>query len=242
MTPPVFGHGELRLVILTLIAQEPRHGYELITALNEHFDGDYSPSAGTIYPRLSKLQEEGLVTKDQLGRKTIYTITEAGRAEVESRREEFERITSERTDTVRSLADTAREGLAQARRGLRTELDEIAKKARRAAEDAVRTANGRPAGDGSAEEAPADPSTPTAPEHEPGAADAPPADAPRTKADQSDLLRRVDVALQQFRMEVRQDARECAQLRALDEDTVAELETQLRETRRRFGALLRVHR
>ena len=60
---PVFGHGALRLYLLSLLAEAPRHGYELMQALEHRFGGTYSPSAGTIYPRLSKLEEEGLLTK-----------------------------------------------------------------------------------------------------------------------------------------------------------------------------------
>ena len=78
MTPPVFAHGNLRLYLLALLEERPRHGYELIQALSDRFGGTYSPSAGTIYPRLSKLEEEGLVTKSTDGRKTVYEITDAG--------------------------------------------------------------------------------------------------------------------------------------------------------------------
>lgn len=233
MTPPVFGHGELRLVLLTLIAREPRHGYDLIHALNDHFAGDYSPSAGTIYPRLAKLQEEGLVTKTQDGRKTIYTITEAGKREVEERREEFERVTIERTDAVRSIAQSARHGLAQARRGLRDELDLIARQARAAAEDALHRERA------AAEEEEATEGTAPDQTSEPSEAPAAEPDPALVKAQ---FIRRVDVALQQFRMELRQDAREANQIGGLDEDTVSELETQLGEFRRQLGSLMRVHR
>jgi DNA-binding PadR family transcriptional regulator len=53
--PPVFAHGALRLYLLALLESGPKHGYELIKALSERFGGTYSPSAGTIYPRLGKL-------------------------------------------------------------------------------------------------------------------------------------------------------------------------------------------
>ena len=75
---PVFAHGSLRLYLLSLLAERPQHGYELIQALSERFGGTYSPSAGTIYPRLAKLEEEGLVTKTAGDRKTVYEITDAG--------------------------------------------------------------------------------------------------------------------------------------------------------------------
>jgi DNA-binding PadR family transcriptional regulator len=92
MTPPVFAHGNLRLYLLALLEEQPRHGYELIQALSDRFGGTYSPSAGTIYPRLAKLEEEGLVTKRTDGRKSVYEITDAGRAELESRRHELDAI------------------------------------------------------------------------------------------------------------------------------------------------------
>ena len=80
MTPPVFAHGNLRLYLLALLEEQPRHGYELIQALSDRFGGTYSPSAGTIYPRLAKLEEEGLVTKRTDGRKSVYEITDAALA------------------------------------------------------------------------------------------------------------------------------------------------------------------
>ncbi len=72
---PVFSHGDLRLYLLSLLDEAPRHGYDLMQALTDRTGGTYTPSAGTIYPRLAKLEEEGLVTKTVEGRKTIYAIT-----------------------------------------------------------------------------------------------------------------------------------------------------------------------
>lgn len=82
---PVFSHGDLRLYLLSLLDEGPRHGYDIMQALSDRTGGTYTPSAGTIYPRLSKLEEEGLVTKTVDGRKTVYEITDAGRAEVAAR-------------------------------------------------------------------------------------------------------------------------------------------------------------
>ena len=81
--PPVFAHGALRLYLLALLESGPKHGYELIKALSERFGGTYSPSAGTIYPRLGKLEEEGLVATHTEGRRTNYSITPAGLAGAE---------------------------------------------------------------------------------------------------------------------------------------------------------------
>ena len=82
---PVFSHGDLRLYLLNLLDEGPRHGYDIMQALADRTGGTYTPSAGTIYPRLAKLEEEGLVSKTVDGRKTVYAITAAGHAEVEAR-------------------------------------------------------------------------------------------------------------------------------------------------------------
>ncbi|MDR6971827.1 PadR family transcriptional regulator [Leifsonia shinshuensis] len=128
---PVFSHGSLRLYLLSLLDESPRHGYELIQALSDRFGGTYSPSAGTIYPRLAKLEEEGLVTKTTEGRKTVYAITDAGRAELDARRPELDAIEEEVTDSVRRLADEVRAGVNDAMRTLRAELASAAREAKR---------------------------------------------------------------------------------------------------------------
>ncbi|GAA3885498.1 hypothetical protein GCM10022381_29530 [Leifsonia kafniensis] len=130
MTPPVFSHGSLRLYLLSLLAEQPRHGYELIQALSDRFGGTYSPSAGTIYPRLAKLEEEGLVTKISDGRKTVYEITDAGRAELASRLDELGNIENEVTDSVRRLADEVRSGVNAAMKSLRADLASAAREAK----------------------------------------------------------------------------------------------------------------
>lgn len=135
---PVFGHGALRLYLLSLLAEAPRHGYELMQALEQRFGGTYSPSAGTIYPRLSKLEEEGLVTKAIDGRRTTYAITDAGRAELRARDGELRALEGEITDSVRRLAADVREGVKSAMQTLRAELA--------AAERDVRSSTRRPSG------------------------------------------------------------------------------------------------
>jgi DNA-binding PadR family transcriptional regulator len=105
---PVFSHGDLRLYILSLLDEAPRHGYDLMQALTERTGGTYSPSAGTIYPRLAKLEEEGLVTKTVDGRKTVYEITDAGRTEVAARSGDLQGIQAGLADSVRLIADEVR--------------------------------------------------------------------------------------------------------------------------------------
>ena len=126
---PIFSHGSLRLYLLSLLAERPRHGYELIQALSERFGGTYSPSAGTIYPRLAKLEEEGLVTKTAGERKTVYEITDAGRAELAARADDLRDIESEVTDSVRRLADEVRTGVTNAMKSLRADLASAARQA-----------------------------------------------------------------------------------------------------------------
>ncbi|WP_426003267.1 PadR family transcriptional regulator [Paenarthrobacter sp. NyZ202] len=128
--PPVFAHGALRLYLLALLESGPRHGYELIKALGDRFGGTYSPSAGTIYPRLGKLEEEGLVATESEGRRTKYLITEAGLAELDRRREELAGVEDTISASVRRLADTLREDIRANMRGLRADLAATAEAAR----------------------------------------------------------------------------------------------------------------
>ncbi|WP_405216110.1 PadR family transcriptional regulator [Agrococcus sp. Ld7] len=147
---PVFGHGALRLYLLSLLAEAPRHGYELMQALEHRFGGTYSPSAGTIYPRLAKLEEDGLVTKTVEGRKSTYTITDAGRAELRAREGELLSLETEITDSVRRMASDVRASVRSAMQGLRADLAEAERDARSAARRPPSTtearADGSPAG------------------------------------------------------------------------------------------------
>lgn len=122
MSPAVFAHGHLRLYLLRLLAERPMHGYEIIQALADQSGGTYAPSAGTIYPRLGKLEEEGLVSKEAQGRKTVYAITAAGRTELAAREPELAGIESEFSDSVRRLADEVRASVTDAMRTLRADL------------------------------------------------------------------------------------------------------------------------
>ena len=75
-----FDHGELRLVVLALLAEKPRHGYEIIKAIEDRFGGSYSPSPGVVYPTLTMLEELGHATVEEAEGKKRYTITEQGTA------------------------------------------------------------------------------------------------------------------------------------------------------------------
>ena len=144
MTPPVFAHGHLRLYLLSLLDTAPMHGYELIQALGDRFGGTYTPSAGTIYPRLAKLEDEGLVTKTADGRKTVYAITDAGREELASRQGELDGIEHDVTDSVRRLADEVRSSVNVAMKSLRADLAAAAREARQDAREAGRTVRADP--------------------------------------------------------------------------------------------------
>ena len=79
--------GDLRLVALFFIEQQPRHGYDLIKAVEERSNGVYSPSPGIVYPALTYLEEAGFVTSAVDGNKKLYTITEEGKSHLEDNRE-----------------------------------------------------------------------------------------------------------------------------------------------------------
>jgi DNA-binding PadR family transcriptional regulator len=83
----MLAQGDLRLVALALIAEAPRHGYEIIKLLEEKTADWYSPSPGIIYPTLTYLEEAGYVTASAEGSKKLYTITEEGRAYLKANRE-----------------------------------------------------------------------------------------------------------------------------------------------------------
>lgn len=89
----MFGSGELRLVLLKLIADEPRHGYQLIKAIEELTGGAYAPSPGVVYPTLSLLADEGAVAEAEgEGSRKAFAITDQGRAEIAEKAAEVERI------------------------------------------------------------------------------------------------------------------------------------------------------
>jgi DNA-binding PadR family transcriptional regulator len=105
----MFGQGELRLALLALIDEDPRHGYELIKAIEEMTGGAYAPSPGAVYPTLQLLEDEGAIAEAEAeGAKKPFAATEQGRAELATRKAEVEALMhrlgrhGERTSTVRS--------------------------------------------------------------------------------------------------------------------------------------------
>ena len=167
----LFGHGDLRLWLLKLLDERPRHGYDIIAGLEEQFLGLYSPSPGTVYPRLSALEQEGLIEVDREdeGRK-VFRLTDLGRKELAERREELselgQRLTQSAKDIARvikndvksSVRDLKQRGAPRrdggaARRAARVthatdatreakEVARVGRDAARAARDAAREASG----------------------------------------------------------------------------------------------------
>ncbi|MFI2615687.1 helix-turn-helix transcriptional regulator [Streptomyces sp. NPDC018584] len=140
--PPVFAHGRLRLYLLKLLDEAPRHGYEVIRLLEERFQGLYAPSAGTVYPRLAKLEAEGLVTHTTEGGRKVYAITDAGRAELAGRSGELADLELEIRESLAELAAEIHEGVQGAAGDLRREMRAAAKEAR--ASGAAGTGRGFP--------------------------------------------------------------------------------------------------
>jgi DNA-binding PadR family transcriptional regulator len=83
----MLAQGDLRLLALALIAEAPRHGYEIIKLVEEKTGDWYSPSPGIVYPTLTYLEEAGYVTASTEGSKKLYTITDEGRAYLEAHRD-----------------------------------------------------------------------------------------------------------------------------------------------------------
>ncbi|MER6999635.1 helix-turn-helix transcriptional regulator [Streptomyces sp. NPDC000410] len=133
--PPVFAHGRLRLYLLKLLDEAPRHGYEVIRLLEERFQGLYAPSAGTVYPRLAKLEAEGLVTHATEGGRKVYSITDAGREELAGRSGELADLELEIRESVAELAAEIRDDVRGAAGQLRSEMRAAASQSRSAGPD-----------------------------------------------------------------------------------------------------------
>ncbi len=238
MSPAVFGHGHLRLYLLSVLDDRPMHGYEIIQALKDRFGGTYVPSAGTIYPRLAKLEAEGLVTKESDGRKTVYALTDAGRAEVNDRRDELDDIENGIGDSVRRLADEVRASVTEAMGTLRAELAAAARETRddrrhmaNEARDAARAAGAAASSAASAAGAAASEAVrdATASMH---------SSPTESRSDARAQLQRAEVLLAEFRQDVRTDLRTSVARGSLDSSTIDELESGLSRLRADLSARL----
>lgn len=116
----MLAQGDLRLIALALIAQEPRHGYEIIKLVEEKTAGWYSPSPGIVYPTLTYLEEAGYVTASAEGSKKLYTITDEGRAYLEANREVVDVVLARLTAVGERVSRWQRDsrGESRDRRGL----------------------------------------------------------------------------------------------------------------------------
>ena len=88
----LLGGGDLRLVVLLLLSQEARHGYDLIKAIEERSSGAYSPSPGVIYPALTFLEEAGYAESRAEGNKKVYQTTDAGELHLAENRSEADAV------------------------------------------------------------------------------------------------------------------------------------------------------
>ena len=134
--------GDLRLIILALLSEKPRHGYEIIKAIEEHSSGVYSPSPGMVYPALTYLEELGYAASESEGTKKLYRITEAGtahlnenRASVEETLEQlarygrkvsqFQKRFTEEDEEDEDLGADPRRGIRSDWRQMKTELRDL---------------------------------------------------------------------------------------------------------------------
>jgi DNA-binding PadR family transcriptional regulator len=105
--PRMFDPGALRLVVLGLIAEQPRSGYDIIKALEAKFQGAYSPSPGAIYPMLQMLEEADLVASRADGNKRLFSITDQGRAYLAEQAADLEKINAQIDETSTEVGGVA---------------------------------------------------------------------------------------------------------------------------------------
>ena len=103
----MFEAGEIKFVILRLLKEKPRHGYEVIKALEERMAGCYTPSAGTVYPTLQMLEDQGYVRGVDQGGKKVYEITPEGERYLEEHRDLLDEIVDRVRETVRDFTGGA---------------------------------------------------------------------------------------------------------------------------------------
>jgi len=103
----MFEAGEIKFVILRLLKEKPRHGYEIIKALEERMAGCYTPSPGTVYPTLQMLEDQGYVRAAESGGKKVYEITPEGERYLEEHRDLLDEIVDRVRDTVRDFTGGA---------------------------------------------------------------------------------------------------------------------------------------
>ncbi len=123
--PRMFDSGALRLLVLGLIAEAPRHGYDIIRDLHDRFQGAYRPSPGSIYPILQMLAEAGLVTSEMHGRQRLFAVSDEGRAYLADQRVELTAINAQLAEASGPIGESA---IGEAIQQLRTALYEKLRK------------------------------------------------------------------------------------------------------------------
>lgn len=119
----VFDHGDLRYLLLHLIAEKPRHGYELIKAIEEKFGGMYSPSPGVIYPTLTMLEELGQIRlAEGDGTKKAYAVTEEGRAFLAANHAAVEQVLARMAEAAQAFGGGPAPEILRAMHNLRLAL------------------------------------------------------------------------------------------------------------------------
>lgn len=103
----MFEAGEIKFIILRLLKEKPRHGYEVIKALEERMAGCYTPSAGTVYPTLQMLEDQGYVRGVDQGGKKVYEITPEGERYLEEHRDLLDEIVDRVRETVKDFTGGA---------------------------------------------------------------------------------------------------------------------------------------
>ena len=139
--------GDLRLIALALVAEQPRHGYEIIKVLEDKTEGWYSPSPGIVYPTLTYLEEVGYVTAKAEGAKKLYSITEEGRAHLTENRDFVDAVLERLAAVGRKIARMRRRDRNEERESrdermpqlVRAAFDNLANEAPHAARRRCRT-------------------------------------------------------------------------------------------------------
>jgi DNA-binding PadR family transcriptional regulator len=125
----------MKYVILKLLSEKPRHGYEVMKELEERLHGCYTPSPGTVYPTLQWLEDEGLVAAEEVAGKKVYHVTEAGRRFLDEHRDIVEDI----FERVREAVERAVGGaMADVNRALGRVVRSVYRTGWRAGDDAAR--------------------------------------------------------------------------------------------------------
>jgi len=130
-----FEAGDMKYVILKLLRDKPRHGYEVMKELEERLHGCYSPSPGTVYPTLQWLEDEGLVRANDVDGKKVYEITDAGRTFLEEHKDVVEDIFDRVTEAVER---TVGGSMAEVNRALGRVVKSVYRTGWKASDDAAR--------------------------------------------------------------------------------------------------------